>query len=92
MTDQSTPTETARTYEYGNNPDNALSTPIQQPTPDVPIAAEVLARMLEQHDQPRSREMKLVDGLTLTVGVRELYLNVDGEVYGIPHSGKVSEV
>ena len=82
MSEIDTGSETTTQTDYTHE------SPQLQPVPEVPISQEVLARMAEQHDSPRSQEIKLGDGLTLTVGVRELYYNFDGEVYAVPHSGK----
>ena len=52
---------------------------VEKPPAD-PYSPEVIAAMKDNGDQPKSAEMEIVPGLTITLGVRAVYASFGGLV------------
>ncbi len=45
---------------------------------------EMIAALTAHGDQARTAEREIAPGLTVTVGIRGIYFNADGEVFAVP--------
>lgn len=61
--------------EYSNT---QVETIAEVPKPPEALSDDVQALILKMGDQPRSAEIDVAPGLTLTIGVRHTYINADG--------------